>query len=207
MNIKEFFRQEDIQEALSNNDLDYVYGENRDEPQIITKFLLSAGIDPIDYITAIFEGMYENVSILSVSIPQIITHIERYGFAWCGDLVEINIPDTVVWIGKGAFEYCIGLENIVLPRGIDTIQEGTFRCCYNLKEVTISPGVTRIEEDAFRECKNLKKLVIPNTLKEISYDAFYLTNNYIKVVYDGVEYDTLQDFERAFIKNGGKVYE
>ena len=205
MDIKEFFRREDIQAALSNNDLDYVYDENRDEPQIMTKFLLSAGIDPIDYITTIFEAMYENVSIVSVDIPQVITNIERYGFAWCKDLVEINIPDTVVWIGKGAFEHFIGLENIVLPHGIDTVQQGTFRYCYNLKEVTISPGVVVIEEDAFRECKNLKKVIIPNTLKELHCDAFYLTNNYIKVVYDGVEYDTLQDFERAFIKNGGKV--
>ena len=76
-----------VREALARNDLDFVYDmiATNSERSDLTVFLLEIGIDPLDYISKIWWGMYShvNVEINEIIIPDKITEIENFAYKKC----------------------------------------------------------------------------------------------------------------------------
>ncbi|MGM9858113.1 MAG: leucine-rich repeat protein [Bacilli bacterium] len=70
-------------------------------------------------------------------IPDSVSEIEDWAFAYAKNLKQVIIPDSVHRIGEGAFFHCESLERIVIPYSVETIDDTAFRGCSNLKEVYI----------------------------------------------------------------------
>ena len=111
-----------IREALQRNDLDFVYDQiaTNSERSDLTVFLLENGIDPLDYISKIWWGMYShvNVEITELIIPDHITEIENFAFDGDTCLERIRIGRGVKDIAPGAFRGCVNLEKIELPESL-----------------------------------------------------------------------------------------
>ena len=76
---------------------------------------------------------YDAPEMETLTIPDSVTRIQSYAFAYCMNLEEVNIPDSVVSIGERAFEGCESLKSVSLPSGLTEIEEFTFFLCYNLR--------------------------------------------------------------------------
>lgn len=70
-------------------------------------------------------------------IPDGVTHLEDWSFAFCENLVSIAIPDSVISIGESAF---VGsnLITITIPDSVKNIGIWAFSGCYILTNITVN---------------------------------------------------------------------
>ena len=52
----------------------------------------------------------------NISIPNSVTKIGDWAFAYCHSLQSVAIPNSVTTIGKRAFAYCDSLESIYVSK-------------------------------------------------------------------------------------------
>ena len=95
----------------------------------------------------------------STVIPESVTSIGDYAFAYCNELTNATIPDGVTSIGQYAFFRCTQLASITIGNGVESIGVAAFSNCTGLTNVTIGSGISSIGERAFGET-NLKELTI-----------------------------------------------
>ncbi|MBR3022436.1 MAG: leucine-rich repeat domain-containing protein [Bacteroidaceae bacterium] len=141
----------------------------------------------------IYEGKaYEVVAIekrsfwhcyylLSVKLPNTVTHIDNAAFMDCPNLRCINIPPSVTSLGDGAFSGCERLSDIVIPEGITVIKGSTFEECTNIQAITLPSGLTNIGERAFAQCTSLPYMEIPDNVKTIEEEAFFRCYNLMEI--------------------------
>ena len=108
----------------------------------------------LKYFPTAFCGTYE--------IPEGVTSIEAYAFAYNTGLTEVTVPGTVHGINSYAFAYAQGLQNAILSPGIETIGSYVFYDCTSLKKVILPTSVDWIVAWAFSHCENLEELYILN---------------------------------------------
>jgi len=123
--------------------------------------------------------------LTTYSIPDSVTTIGGWVFAYCDALTSVTIPDSVTTIGSGAFAYCdalktfygkfasednrclivdgvlnsfapAGLTTYSIPNSVTTIGDSAFYSCDALTSVTIPIGVKTIGKCAFNGCDGLK---------------------------------------------------
>ena len=123
---------------------------------------------------------YDAPAMTTLTIPDGVTEIRDYAFAYCANLKAVDIPDSVRKIGDRAFEGCESLSRIRLPASMTEIDENTFFLCWDLKTIDIPEGVTHIREGAFMDC-GLTKVNLPKSLISIGKDAFRSCNHLKKV--------------------------
>ena len=87
--------------------------------------------------------------------------------------MSITIPDNVTSIGMFCFAWDTALESIVIPGSIKTIEQGMFRDCSALKSVTLSEGITRLDSTPFMWCTSLKSIVIPHSVNKLGIQSLY----------------------------------
>ena len=114
---------------------------------------------------------YDAPEMETLTIPDSVTKIGYYAFAYCLNLRKVNLPDSVSSLGERAFEGCESLKEIRLPEKLTEIGEYTFFLCESLRTVKIPDGVTRIGTGAF-DGTDLRKVKVPESVKEIGKDAF-----------------------------------
>ncbi len=73
------------------------------------------------------------------------------------ELISITIPDCITHIGDNAFEDCKELKNVTIGNGLTSIGWDAFRNCSELISITIPDSVTSIESGAFEGCDNAFK--------------------------------------------------
>ena len=201
--VLEFLNREDVQDALVRNDTQELYklavGRiNQGDLQAsdigeLTSILMQAGIDPLLGMTEIpVYFLYEQKGIKEFNIPEGITKINNYAFAYAG-LGSITIPSSVGEIGSSAFYKCEDLKTVKLPAGVELrghvfsssglesvelkdvkLQSyATFRYCGQLKSVVIKGDTPIIPNEIFASCYKLTHVELPETLKLIGRDVFY----------------------------------
>ena len=100
-------------------------------------------------------NFFAPAGLTEYTIPDSVTSIGDYAFAYCSSLASVTIPDSVTSIGGWAFFYCWSLASVSIGNGVTSIGEGAFCDCYSLTSVTIPDSVTSIGNYAFRGCTSL----------------------------------------------------
>ena len=108
-----------------------------------------------------FPGHTNN--LVSITIPNSITRIERLAFSECLKLKSINIPYGITYIGERCFQYCYSLASYVLSSSITIIKESLFDACAVLRSVVIPSGITKIEAAAYDRCNELSEVIVNAT--------------------------------------------
>lgn len=134
-------------------------------------------------------------SLTSVVIPDSVTSIGEYAFAYCNSLKHIIIPDSVTFINGYAFEECFSLASITLPDSVARLYSGFTSCsslasitlpksvaymatmngfngCSALRSITIPDGTTKIDSNAFDSCSALTSITLPESITSIEGYAF-----------------------------------
>ena len=85
----------------------------------------------------------------SFTIPENVTAVGDYAFAYCGSLTGITIGGNVGSIGKYAFYSCANLEEISVPGNVKTMGENAFHYCNRIKKIVLNEGLITIGSEAF----------------------------------------------------------
>ena len=118
-----------------------------------------------------------------ITIPDGVTSIDKYAFAFCQDITRVNISSSVTSIGEKAFWGCSSLESILVPRSVTSLGKSVFEHCLTLRTAIISSGVTHLNKRTFANCKKLRYVNLPTNItlgNETFRDCECLTIN----VYD-----------------------
>ena len=76
------------------------------------------------------------------------------------EIKNLIIPDGITTINDYAFAYCT-ISSVTIPEGVKSIGQGAFMRC-GLRSVTFPRSLTSIRYAAFYECTFLSKLIIPD---------------------------------------------
>ena len=109
--------------------------------------------------------------VTEYTIPDSVTTMGYWAFAYCESLTSVSIPDSVTTIGDYAFDSCVSLTSITIPDSVTTIGNYAFEWCDSLTSVTIGDSVTTIGVWAFAECDRLTSVYCKATTppKGINY--------------------------------------
>ena len=123
--------------------------------------------------TVIAANAFSHSDLTAITIPESVTSIGDYAFAYCRSLTSITIPNSVTSIGDHAFDGCDGLISVTISEGVTSTGDYTFNNCKGLISITIPEGVTNIGDHAFYDCSGLTSITIPNSVISIGASAFY----------------------------------
>ena len=94
----------------------------------------------------------------NTTIPNSVTSIGNFAFAYCLGLTSITIPNSVTSIGEAAFAENPDLTNITIPNNVISIGSSAFAACTGLTSVTIGSSVASIGDHAFFACQNVQSI-------------------------------------------------
>ena len=106
------------------------------------------------------------------TVPESVTEIVDYAFAYSTFLKKIELPDGLNKIGEYAFSNS-GLVSVVIPGSVDSISKRVFGDCIELRSVTIMQGVSEIQDSAFVFCTSLESIGLPDSIKYIAPYSFF----------------------------------
>ena len=120
-----------------------------------------------------FDGMYADVILTSVIIPDSVTHIGFQAFSGCFKLTSVAIGNGVTEIAEEAFIDCSNLTSIVIPASVVNFgggYSGVFESCINLKRVDFSTHTKvfacNVEYEFWNTHKDLQFKVPANLIDE-----------------------------------------
>lgn len=118
----------------------------------------------------------DNPEYIVNDIPSYVTKIGDSALAH-GDYTEIIIPDSVTSIEQYAFAYCKSLTSITIGNGAPSIGNGAFQDCTSLSEITCNAMTApTVSSSTFRNIKTGGVLKVPTGAT--GYDAWMSTSKY-----------------------------
>lgn len=122
--------------------------------------------------------------LTSYTIPNSVTSIGSWTFAFCKNLTSITIPNSVTKIGEYAFCHCKNLTSITIPNSVTEIGSYVFWNCSNLKSVYCKPATPpRLYTNT--TFNNNAKIYVPTE----SVDAYKTATNWSEYADNIVGYD------------------
>ena len=113
-----------------------------------------------------------------------------------GNLIEdIVLPNSLTSIGEYAFAYCDNLESVSIPGSVITISNYAFYLNNSLSSVTIGNGVRFIMNYVFADCGSLKSINLPSSLEAIGNRAF--NNSALSSITIPANVNTIGDYSFA----------
>ena len=130
-------------------------------------------------VTSIGDWAFSSTSLSNLYLPEDVSHIGDYSFAWCRSLrhAEIRTP-----IGYGCFTSCANLYSVAI--NVD-VSEHAFAYNEMLREVLLEDGVQRIGANGFLGCTNLFEIVIPSSVVYVDSSAFSGCKNLTNMIFEG----------------------
>ena len=108
---------------------------------------------------------FSGTSLESIEIPATVTEIGEGAFNQCA-LEEISLPDAMSEIPQYTFAYCTTLKKVSFGSGLTSIGDDAFTHTA-LEELVIPDSITHIGWGAFNDIEALKSVTFGNGLKEI----------------------------------------
>ena len=105
-------------------------------------------------------------------IPSSVTHIGKYAFCGCANLMSIELPSSLTSIGESAFYGCINLMSIELPSSLTSIGDYAFDYCRGLTAIKFPSPSTRIGRYIFSDCTGLTSIEFPSSVTNIGVGTF-----------------------------------
>jgi hypothetical protein len=121
----------------------------------------------------------------SYAVPDTVTTIADYAFAFCISLASVTIPNSVTSIGIAAFYYCNSLTSITIPNSLTSIASVAFNHCISLTNVTIPNSVTSIGAGTFQSSHSLISITIPSSVSYVGDIAFSYSPSLTGVYFQG----------------------
>lgn len=145
----------------------------------LTNVFLTSGINILDYMTAVYVGMFSGLDIDKITIPEQIKLINSSAFKNCSKLSTVMFEPgcKLKMIKNNAFYNCTSLTAIELPASVDDIGGFAFGRCSNLRTVLLSSNLKQIRHFAFSTCTSLDSIIIPDSVDIIDEGAFQGCNS------------------------------
>ncbi len=105
----------------------------------------------------------------TVNVPEGVTTIGNYAFAYNSNVETVTLSSSVRDLGRGFDSSSV--KKVVLNEGLKVISSRAFRSTTALEEVVISSTVTEISDNAFQK-SSIKEIVIPANVKTVGETAF-----------------------------------
>lgn len=112
-------------------------------------------------------------SVKEYTLPETVTKIWGYAFAYNSTLKSVTVNEGVTEIGDFAFHCCKGMTTLSLPQSLETIGQSAFRACTKLESAVVGEKVKRLPTYTFAYCTRLKNVTLPKGLETISSKVFY----------------------------------
>ena len=148
-----------IPENTAQTDDDYARFTRIETSAVVT--------DPI-----LHHHVYIPDDVQKITVPEGVTELAPYVFAYFDALEEVSLPEGLLSIGEGAFNKCTALARINIPDSVEKIGRFAFQYCTSLAKIDLPNSVREIGWSAFNGCTALTKVVIPDSLEEISNSIF-----------------------------------
>ena len=111
----------------------------------------------------------ETYAAATVTVPEGVTAIGNYAFAYNANVETVVLASTVRDLGRGFDSSSV--KKVVLNEGLEVIGSRAFRSTTALEEVVISSTVKEIADNAFQKSA-IKEIIIPATVETIGETAF-----------------------------------
>lgn len=145
--------------------------------------------------------------VATVTIKPGTVGIADWAFYGSDGLTTVNLPESVTRIGRYAFAYCASLSTIILRPGIEKIEEFTFYQCAALSQIEIPSTVQSIGYSAFNKCYSLTSVTIPLATKTIDDYAFFKCTALAELTFETertlVQKDEITGVETTVTEKGG----
>ncbi len=151
--VAEWLEDDRVRVLVENDDLDGVFkllhNETPFEYHYLTRYLLSLGIQPLDYMSNVLDEMFMRVYRdgeigTRLTIPNKIHQLGDYAFYKCSGLVEVTLPASVNKIGWGAFSGCTNLRRVTVECSWASFDDQVFEYCPEDLIVTVPKNATFI---------------------------------------------------------------
>ena len=118
-----------------------------------------------------------STKLQSLDIPDNVTTIGTYAFAYMTDLSYLKLPKNLTVIPERLCSGDSSLDKITFPSKVETIGKNAFSS-NGLTSISIPSSVKKIDNYAFAYCDRINgKLVIPSNVTNIGNSVFEQCNN------------------------------
>ena len=120
----------------------------------------------------------------AVTIPDLITTIDKGAFRGCTSVTSVIFPKTVREIKDYAFEGCTGLTGVLtykdntMPNNLNYIGDGVFRGCTGITEVALANKIYDMGTNVFEGCTGLTKATLPEQFVDVSKTTYLPTGTF-----------------------------
>ena len=129
-----------------------------------------------------WHGEFDYASITSFDELQYFTGLTTVGFYITYYMTSVILPNSITRIGYYGFAWCNALTSIVIPNSVTTIDANAFIGCEHMSSVTIGNSVTEIHDAAFHMCTGLETIyVLAETPPTLGADVFNYVDKSIPV--------------------------
>ena len=166
--IKDFLKEDHIQDLLAKDDIDNVYANFEGNNKYLTSFFMQHDINVLDYLTYIPVEAFSGLAIRSLDLSSTnVDVVDGKAFEDCHLLSNVNLG-KVVYVGINAFAGCPLLKSIDIPESVQTLDNYCF------------------------SASGLERIHLPKSLKRLGYWAFY-NNKELKSVTTDLTHEELVD--------------
>lgn len=174
----------------------YTYSLDEDRNAIITGYSgkttslsIPSEIDGYKVIGIANEAFKDEISMVSIVIPDTVTTIGVMAFSGCTALKSITLSKKLKKIGHDAFKNDTAITEITIPKSFegcdlnvyDAKEGGPFTGCTSLKTILFEEGTEKVGANLFHSCDGLEELQLPSTITTIEWHAFDNCKNLKKV--------------------------
>lgn len=149
----------------------------------------SAGMEEIslnDGLESVGAAAFEFCKFKSLRLPDTLTKIGQFGFAWNSALLEVIGGSSLEELDDYAFAGCTSLGSFTFNSDVRTIGEGAFGSCSKLPSLKLPSSVEFVGAGCFAEDTSLKEIHMLGTTPPETGGPLYSD------VFDGYRMATLE---------------